>query len=384
MKELSIEEKAKRYNQTIDKIKYVMEHGVSPTLNKEDLQDIFPELKESEDEKIRKEVLAWLKSRVEPKFEVGDWIVRNGEVLQISAIDELINRIFHYWFTRGTWLSSLKIDEEAHLWTIQDAKDGDVLTTDIWTFIFKKCQDRSVYYHCAISTFNNFSISDTGEFDSNYVHPATKEQRDLLFQKMKEASYEWDAEKKELKKIEQKPILDVVIPFGTKDSELEEVTYDIPKGYHAEIEDNKVVIKKDEKKSSWSEEDENLLKLSLENLTELKDRFGEEYGKVGDCIVWLQSLKDRVQPQPKQEWSEEDEQTFIKSVEALEDFGKFELADWLKEHKLKFLKPQSHWEPSDEQMKALDDIIQNPNLTITQTLYNELINLVDSLRKLKD
>ena len=30
--------------------------------------------------------------------------------------------------------------------------------------------------------------------------PATKEQRDLLFAKMKEAGYEWDADKKELKK----------------------------------------------------------------------------------------------------------------------------------------------------------------------------------------
>lgn len=31
------------------------------------------------------------------------------------------------------------------------------------------------------------------------VTPATKEQRNLLFQKMKEVCYEWDAENKELK-----------------------------------------------------------------------------------------------------------------------------------------------------------------------------------------
>lgn len=30
--------------------------------------------------------------------------------------------------------------------------------------------------------------------------PATKEQRDMLFRKMKEAGYEWNGEKKELKK----------------------------------------------------------------------------------------------------------------------------------------------------------------------------------------
>ena len=61
----------------------------------------------------------------------------------------------------------------------------------------------------------------------------------------------------------------------------------------------------EQKHAEWSEEDENLLKLSLENLAELKDRFGEEYGKVGDCIVWHESLKDRIQHQPTWKPSEE-------------------------------------------------------------------------------
>jgi len=98
---------------------------------------------------------------------------------------------------------------------------------------------------------NNFKLGNYYALDTIKPHPATKEQRDLLFQKMKEAGYEWNEEKKELKMIEQNP--------------------------------------------TWSEEDEKFLNLSLENLTELKNRFGEEYGKVSDCIHWLQSLKDRVQ-----------------------------------------------------------------------------------------
>lgn len=36
----------------------------------------------------------------------------------------------------------------------------------------------------------------------------------------------------------------IEIPFGAKDSELQEVTYYIPEGYHAEINGNEVVIKK--------------------------------------------------------------------------------------------------------------------------------------------
>ena len=56
------EEKARAYDKAIEKIKYVMEHGVSPTLSKEDLQDIFPELKESEDERIIKAQLDYWRS----------------------------------------------------------------------------------------------------------------------------------------------------------------------------------------------------------------------------------------------------------------------------------------------------------------------------------
>lgn len=41
----------------------------------------------------------------------------------------------------------------------------------------------------------------------SHVHPATKEQRDLLFAKMREAGYEWDVDKKELRKI--KPHYDI-------------------------------------------------------------------------------------------------------------------------------------------------------------------------------
>lgn len=50
----------------------------------------------------------------------------------------------------------------------------------------------------------------------------------------------------------------------------------------------------EEQNFTWSEEDEKLLKLSLANLIELKDRFSEGYGKVGDCIAWLKSIEKRM------------------------------------------------------------------------------------------
>lgn len=41
---------------------------------------------------------------------------------------------------------------------------------------------------------NNWGLWD----EKNCVHPATKKQRDLLFSKIKEEGYEWDANKKEI------------------------------------------------------------------------------------------------------------------------------------------------------------------------------------------
>ena len=51
---------------------------------------------------------------------------------------------------------------------------------------------------------------------------------------------------------EQKPnpVLDIEIPFGAKDRELQEASYYIPEGFHAEIDGNKVVIKSDDKNSA--------------------------------------------------------------------------------------------------------------------------------------
>lgn len=59
MKELSIEEKAKAYDKVVGKLKQFMAQGVDPLITRADVQDFFPELKESEDEKIRKVLIGW-------------------------------------------------------------------------------------------------------------------------------------------------------------------------------------------------------------------------------------------------------------------------------------------------------------------------------------
>lgn len=61
MKELTIEEKAKKYDEAIKKAKYYYDEGKTLEYANDIVSDIFSELKESEDERIRKETISALK-----------------------------------------------------------------------------------------------------------------------------------------------------------------------------------------------------------------------------------------------------------------------------------------------------------------------------------
>lgn len=103
------------------------------------------------------------------------------------------------------------------LWTIKDAKDGDVLFLDLmggetfiyngispnmailYSFIINNDGEDVLPYHIGKPNVGIGNIEET----KNIIRPATKEQRDTLFAKMEESGYEWDAVKKQLKEIEK-------------------------------------------------------------------------------------------------------------------------------------------------------------------------------------
>ena len=145
---------------------------------------------------------------IEPKFKVGDWVVRGKSIVQISDIQ---GRYYIGTDIYGNDLTSRS--DKIHLWTIADANDGDVLYLQhggvehviIYKRLVKKNFHSILSVHCAYDGSTNDFFEDvdsyhciTSERDEKEIHPATKEQRDLLFQKMKEAGYVWDAKKKEL------------------------------------------------------------------------------------------------------------------------------------------------------------------------------------------
>lgn len=154
-------------------------------------------------------------------------------------------------------------------------------------------------------------------FDIDSTKPATKEQRDLLFQKMKKADYEWDAEKKELRKIDARENL-------TLDGDLMEADCPLV-----------------EQKPAWSEENEDTIKFLISHFC--VSHYNRSFQFTSNKLITHDELLE----------------------------------------KIRNLRPQSTWKPSEEQMKALSSI------SVTGTISyagqeQKLIDLYNDLRKLKE
>ena len=351
---------------------------------------------------------------VEPKFHKGEWIVWQNKLYKVNDNGcgyELIDQ-------KGlrTSLEYGTIDENAHLWDITtDAKDGDVLTcySDIkgqpieQTGIIKQYVGRhggcsnSFKAHFGIDWDNNVVIE--GYMGSSNIYPSTKEQRDLLFQKMRGAGYEWDVERKQLKKIEQEPTElakgeDYGIDGLWHAQRILEKTFGKVDGYQTDdgILSHECAISavKElyEQKPAWSEEDEEM----LDNIIDDYDD-ADEHNLVDDIgkVMWLKSIKDRVQSQPKQKWNEEDDMMIDETLYFLREYQQSDRCkdendmqnsvtceNWLKSLKDRVgceanCTTKKEWKPTKEQMDALVFVVQHYTPKVTDRLAWDSIKTLE-------
>lgn len=145
---------------------------------------------------------------VESKFNSGDWIVceETGSVHQIKdCVENLSNHTYGYDLTEGGYISTDNVNKYKK-WIFEDhAKDGDVLADDETILLFKSYSGQyhtSLYcwYNGESDNFHEKELTDI-PWNITNLHPATEEQRKLLFRKMKDAGWEWYADKKELKRL---------------------------------------------------------------------------------------------------------------------------------------------------------------------------------------
>ena len=108
----------------------------------------------------------------------------------------------------------------------------------------------------------------------------------------------------------------------------------------------------EQKPAEWSEDDERMLHIIIADFKGfIRDNTSTLESHFNECIDWLKSLKDRVQPKHKQEWSEEDEDyindliKYFSQNERLKN-TKEDIVNWLK-----FLRPKNKWKPSDDEIE---------------------------------
>ena len=200
-------------------------HGAT----KEEAERYFPELKESDDEKIRKKLIEHIKANYEAdyvlfkKFTPDDviaWLEEQGKkksaewseedkqmilsIEQVMNCASLLNIVPEKIDNIKSWLKSLRPQKQ---WKPSEAQL--IVIKDL-------IEDKS-----------------TSKVNKVILRGMLREIDDAEIEKQNEST-----------------ITNIEIPFGANDSELQEVTYYIPKGFHAEIDDDKVVIKKGEKSAA--------------------------------------------------------------------------------------------------------------------------------------
>ena len=331
-------------------------------------------------------------TKLKPKFKTDDWVqIDGGHVMKILEVkkDVLCYRILN-WCGNESVRKISDIDSIAHLWTIQDAKNGDVLAYNDGSLTIFRYRlsglDAGLYMSYVLLT-DKIEFKQTCAISN--VHPATKEQSDLLFQKMKETGYEWDFEKKELRTIEQKSTwseedltcLGYLAKFVDEngDSFYGKNKQNVVKWIQSFANLNPT------QKQEWSEEDEKMWSQVINEIEAIKSISSTIFEKniAQDKIDWLKSIKDRVQP--KQEWSEEDKSMYIRTLGILGKCYMGELPTKVEEELewLKSVELQSHWKPSEEQLKTLWDAIvyvedNNSNFVggcMLESLYKDLKKL---------
>lgn len=382
---MNYEKKYKEALKVMESLYNVVKYQLSTDalLTSQTIEKAFPELRESKDDKIRKELIsfvrndgwkfikltkeekeswiAWLEkqgerthdNKVEPKFKVGDFIL-NGDITDKGEYEIFkILKVCSHWYDveniydgRQTMITFTQ-EYTCRLWTIKDAKDGDVLACSGVTFIFNKIHSFWLNCHCSRSNDGMFIPESYDLMIDTYfceVHPATKKQHDLLFQKMKKAEYEWDAEKKELKKIEHTSADETPYP-ETLEKAIDLYYY------------------------SYGNGKEEFEHLSLEKFRDIVHTFVNDYGQ-------------------KSTWSKEDEEKLNSIIEVLGEDSL--LVNWLKS-----LKPQqnlydkgyndgysaakfNHWKPSEKQIKSLRIALQT--MPYSKDKENVLVILEELLK----
>lgn len=387
MKELSVEKKAARYDEAIKKVNDYYE-GKTKLYSDVDktLDYLFPELKENEDEKIRKYLIKYFEASKDELSEGFRW---NG-----ITIEECISWLEKQGQVKESLISQQVNKEDDMIEIFSELKNKDerikaeiIRIVDIWTNScpvvngipagtliawlenqgersIEEIEDPSVRKYMKL---NKFSLANMlAERDRNVEETIksfeNQDEQKISFSLPTEGKFPYnnpaDTLDEEIENIWEKLSCDNKFT-ATKDG-FHEVVVHFVNWYE----------KQDEQKPAWSEED----LISLGYLATFVDENGDSfYGKNKPNVVkWIRSFAN-FHPTQKQEWSEEDEKMYAAIIFTLAGFmGNEDKIDWLHS-----LKDRYTWRPSEVQMQILNKYAEQNNYdgSVLTSLYRDLKKL---------
>ena len=361
----------KKYKDLVEAVKKLQGANPSDEGIQKWVEDNVPELKESEDEKIRKELInylydvhdddeerakwiPWLEKQGEqksvefkPSFRVGDMIRPKDPVLGEPRI---IERIYSWGYDTNKGILDFEFEDN---WELDEHK----LVTHKYNV------GATIYYNSfsGIKSMVVANVIDTGDGNPMYEDADGNDvfEKDLILQMHVERQIPIVDDKDAEKASEE--YRNFRMSCGIKDpvmlNEIEEAYYE-------------GAIR--QKPVEWSEKDEEALRLCIRAIETV---FYYKADLKLQATDWLKSIKDRIIPQPKQEWSEEDCNQIETIACHLDNIGNGAMAELLLNimNKYKSLRPQNTWKPSDEhyELEEFAKIVRG-NLTGISKAVQEL------------
>lgn len=156
-------------------------------------------------------------------FMMNDWISLNGFTYMVNGVKNGKYNLYNPNADLCDDESIAYVDKLAHLWTIDDAKDGDILKVKGVDdcFIF----NGNMEPHIGAYGGSVYGIFDKAENETNWIYeyeverPANREEREKFIGIMSDAGYLWNPSTKELRRAdeeEERPIDPLIYEYRDK------------------------------------------------------------------------------------------------------------------------------------------------------------------------
>ena len=360
---MTIEEKAKAYDKAIEKMKSKLKDFKEIIISRSDIEEIFPNLQESEDERIRKGMLQGFKDYEEPEYEWWKgvkvkeciaWLEKQGQSKKTSIWKHwkdgiagngdgipvfLIKNGFTYSLSSclGFECDYIELSELDNLMLEQQGNPTEInpsefdlrlnkLLEQFKTLPKEELESSLSFYLYVIQNDGTYKEEKQGEQKSaekkelNKIHiiDEGKDEMDSCFTKMmngEKVSFAWNEE-----------------DYNTISS-IKYLLHEL-NNYNFDNWLDSLKCKPQYNKSSWSEEDEKTYQSIIDDTVQENQLNSKQ-------TDWLRNIKYRHFQPPKQKWSEEDEEQLnciIKEIESELKKPYFEGYDLICNKKISWLK----------------------------------------------